>query len=185
MSMYRCEDFVINWARYTSEFRGDLRIFHVSEPVCQSFFVRTKTGIWKCPRDPGQADLQRLSMTCEQWKKPWLFRLYRGLYYWIIWKHPYKPTSIMESRRVFFVAHVDFVGCSMFFCVPEKYSEEWYLGCEPAGMSGRKFFCFQDALAKSEPYLCSATNTCKWLLLTLVKCRNRFTLVDVLSARPM
>ena len=49
-------------------------------------------------------------------KKAWLFRLYRGLYYHILpnymgilisqYKDPYKPTSIMESRRVFFVAHM-------------------------------------------------------------------------------
>ena len=43
-------------------------------------------------------------------KKPWLFRLYRGLYGIMIshYKDPYKPTSIMKSNKVFFfVAHVN------------------------------------------------------------------------------
>ena len=53
-------------------------------------------------------------------KKPWLVGLYRGIilpsFMGILisqYKDPYKPTSIMESRRVFFVAHM-FVKMSCF-----------------------------------------------------------------------
>ena len=53
----------------------------------------------------------------EHWTNPWLFRLYCGdeilpnymgilISQYKIYKDPYKPTSIMESRRVFFVAHM-------------------------------------------------------------------------------
>ena len=53
----------------------------------------------------------------EQWKKgPWLFRVFRGLYYGVICalyivifhiQDPYYlTTSIMESKRVIFVAHL-------------------------------------------------------------------------------
>ena len=52
-------------------------------------------------------------------KGPWLFRLYRGLYYPVLWgilisqyKDPYKPTSIMESRRVCFLAQMNVCGYS-------------------------------------------------------------------------
>lgn len=46
---------------------------------------------------------------CEQWTKgPWLLRVYKGLYYPVMWgyKDPYKTTRIMESKRFIFVAHV-------------------------------------------------------------------------------
>ena len=65
-------------------------------------------------------------------KKPWLFRLYRGLYYvpnyMVIsisqYKDPYKPTSIMESRRVFYVAQV--VSKIFDYCVLHAASKFWY-----------------------------------------------------------
>ena len=48
----------------------------------------------------------------EQWKTPWLFKVYRGLYYPIPiilglvhnhHKDPYEPTSILKSKNVFFL----------------------------------------------------------------------------------
>ena len=49
----------------------------------------------------------------EQWKNPWLFRVYKGSQDLVIWglfhkpwnKDPYSATSIMESKTVFFRTH--------------------------------------------------------------------------------
>ena len=46
-----------------------------------------------------------MSKSSEQWKKTWLFRFYRGLHY-PTYGDFYKPSSIMESRKVFFVTQV-------------------------------------------------------------------------------
>ena len=51
----------------------------------------------------------------EQWKNPWLFRVYRGSQDLVIWwlfhkpwnKDPYSATSIMESKTVFFRTHTN------------------------------------------------------------------------------
>ena len=85
-------------------------------PLAALFAADTFQGSSSISAEAGGPGLMVVQCCTVRWamKKPWLFRLYRG------WKttqfnmgilisqyqDPYKPTSIMESRRVFFVAQM-------------------------------------------------------------------------------